>query len=179
MTEGEVVALIQRLNCDPNVHAILLQLPLDSDSPIDADRCTNTIDVNKVHLATLIGRNYDIQFIQDVDGLTDVNAGRLARGGLNHCMVPCTPLGCLELIKRTGVEMAGKQAVIIGRSKIVVCAFEACTIVTCCHATVVKSICYREHQCLIFFATTTPLLRFVTPRHRILLSRFLELTFLL
>ena len=59
---------------------------------------------------------------QDVDGLTDVNAGRLARGDVNHCMVPCTPLGCLELIKRTGVEMAGKQAVVIGRSKIVVCA---------------------------------------------------------
>lgn len=59
--------------------------------------------------------------IQDVDGLTDVNAGRLARGNLDNCMVPCTPLGCLELIKRTGVNMAGKRAVIIGRSKIVVC----------------------------------------------------------
>ena len=50
VTEGEVVALIQRLNGDPNVHAILLQLPLDSENPIDADRCTNTIDINKVQL---------------------------------------------------------------------------------------------------------------------------------
>ena len=58
--------------------------------------------------------------VQDVDGLTDVNAGRLARGNLDSCMVPCTPLGCLELIKRTGVNMAGKRAVVIGRSKIVV-----------------------------------------------------------
>lgn len=58
--------------------------------------------------------------IQDVDGLTDVNAGRLARGNLDHCMVPCTPLGCMELIKKTGVAMSGKQAVVIGRSKIVV-----------------------------------------------------------
>lgn len=58
--------------------------------------------------------------IQDVDGLTDVNAGRLARGNVDNCMVPCTPLGCLELIKRTGVNMAGKQVVVIGRSKIVV-----------------------------------------------------------
>lgn len=57
---------------------------------------------------------------QDVDGLTDVNAGRLARGGLDNCMVPCTPLGCIELIKKTGVDMTGKQAVVIGRSKIVV-----------------------------------------------------------
>lgn len=68
---------------------------------------------------------------QDVDGLTDINAGRLARGDLNHCMVPCTPLGCLELIKRTGVDMAGKQAVVIGRSKIVViCTY--CLINTLC-----------------------------------------------
>ena len=58
--------------------------------------------------------------IQDVDGLTDVNAGRLARGNVDDCMVPCTPLGCLELIKRTGVNMAGKRVVVIGRSKIVV-----------------------------------------------------------
>ena len=58
--------------------------------------------------------------IQDVDGLTDVNAGRLARGNFDNCMVPCTPLGCLELIKRTGVNVAGKRAVVIGRSKIVV-----------------------------------------------------------
>ena len=60
-------------------------------------------------------------FTQDVDGLTDVNAGRLARGDLDHCMVPCTPLGCLELIKKTGMDMTGKRAVVIGRSKIVVC----------------------------------------------------------
>ena len=58
--------------------------------------------------------------IQDVDGLTDVNAGRLARGNIDNCIVPCTPLGCLELIKRTGVSMTGKRVVVIGRSKIVV-----------------------------------------------------------
>ena len=60
-----------------------------------------------------------------MDGLTDVNAGRLARGDLDHCMVPCTPLGCLELIKKTGVGMTGKQAVVIGRSKIVVGALNS------------------------------------------------------
>ena len=48
VTECEVVALIQRLNSDPKVHAILLQLPLDSENPIDADKCTNTIAVDKV-----------------------------------------------------------------------------------------------------------------------------------
>ena len=48
VSEGEVVALIQRLNSDPMVHAILLQLPLDSENHIDADKCTNTIAVYKV-----------------------------------------------------------------------------------------------------------------------------------
>ena len=50
VTEGEVIAEITKLNCDPNVHAILLQLPLDSESPIDADKCTNAIDINKASL---------------------------------------------------------------------------------------------------------------------------------
>ena len=57
---------------------------------------------------------------QDVDGLTEVNAGRLSRGDLSRCVVPCTPLGCLELIKRTGEGVEGKRAVVMGRSKIVV-----------------------------------------------------------
>ena len=56
---------------------------------------------------------------QDVDGLTEKNAGRLARGNMD-CLVPCTPLGCYELIKRTGLELSGKTAVVLGRSKIVV-----------------------------------------------------------
>jgi len=55
-----------------------------------------------------------------VDGLTDVNAGRLSRGELTHSLVPCTPLGCVELIRATGTKIAGKNAVVIGRSKIVV-----------------------------------------------------------
>ena len=58
--------------------------------------------------------------LQDVDGLTETNAGRLARGELEGCTVPCTPLGCLELIQRCGVDVRGKEAVVLGRSKIVV-----------------------------------------------------------
>lgn len=54
-----------------------------------------------------------------MDGLTDVNAGRLSRGE-SGCIIACTPLGCVELIKSAGVEIAGKRAVVIGRSKIVV-----------------------------------------------------------
>lgn len=59
---------------------------------------------------------------KDVDGLTEVNAGKLSRGDLSHCVVPCTPLGCLELIKSTGESVEGKRAVVLGRSKIVVSA---------------------------------------------------------
>lgn len=70
---------------------------------LDAEKCTDAIDVDK-----------------DVDGLTVLNAGRLSRGDLSHCTVPCTPLGSLELIQRTGTVIAGKKAVVIGRSKIVV-----------------------------------------------------------
>ena len=55
-----------------------------------------------------------------MDGLTESNAGRLARGEMGSCVVPCTPLGCLELIKMSGVDIKGKEAVVLGRSKIVV-----------------------------------------------------------
>ena len=61
-----------------------------------------------------------IPISQDVDGLTETNAGRLARGEIDSCVVPCTPLGCLELIKKSGVDTRGQQAVVLGRSKIVV-----------------------------------------------------------
>ena len=60
--------------------------------------------------------------VQDVDGLTEVNAGRLARGDVESCVIPCTPLGCLELIRRCGHDIRGKEAVVLGRSKIVVCS---------------------------------------------------------
>ena len=62
-----------------------------------------------------------ISVCQDVDGLTEVNAGRLSRGEMESCVIPCTPLGCLELIRRCGGEIRGKEAVVLGRSKIVVC----------------------------------------------------------
>ncbi|KAL5484100.1 hypothetical protein EMCRGX_G020546 [Ephydatia muelleri] len=100
-TEDQLLATIGHLNEDPAVHSILLQLPLDSTQPIDVERCTNSIHFDK-----------------DVDGLTEKNAGRLARGNMD-CLVPCTPLGCYELIKRAGLELAGKSAVVLGRSKIV------------------------------------------------------------
>ncbi|BFZ07308.1 hypothetical protein BsWGS_10347 [Bradybaena similaris] len=101
-SQYEVLACIDRLNNDTTVHGIIVQLPLDSENPIDAHLVTNAILQSK-----------------DVDGLHSENAGRLSRGDLDTCILPCTPRGCMELIKRTGIDVKGKNAVVLGRSKIV------------------------------------------------------------
>jgi len=103
-SEYQLIGCIKSLNDDPTVHGILLQLPLDATTPINSDKCTNQIAPTK-----------------DVDGLSNENIGKLTSGDLHDCLVPCTPAGCLRLIQHTGVELAGKRAVVIGRSKIVVC----------------------------------------------------------
>ncbi|XP_067848210.1 C-1-tetrahydrofolate synthase, cytoplasmic isoform X2 [Heptranchias perlo] len=102
ITEDEVLSNITHINEDPTVHGLIVQLPLDSINPIDVEKVTNAVAPEK-----------------DVDGLTSINAGKLARGDLGDCFIPCTPNGCLELIKQTGTNIAGSRAVVIGRSKIV------------------------------------------------------------
>ncbi|XP_056022205.1 C-1-tetrahydrofolate synthase, cytoplasmic-like isoform X2 [Ostrea edulis] len=101
-SQTEVLETVEKLNNDPSVHGIIVQLPLDTVNDIDAHLVTNTIKPEK-----------------DVDGLHESNAGKLARGDLEGCIFPCTPRGCLELIKKSGVSVAGKTAVVLGRSKIV------------------------------------------------------------
>lgn len=101
-TESEVLKCITSLNEDTTVHGFIMQLPLDSENPINTEALINAIVPEK-----------------DVDGLTSISAGKLARGDLNDCFIPCTPKGCLELIKKTGVQIAGRHAVVVGRSKIV------------------------------------------------------------
>lgn len=103
-TETQLIQKIKDLNQDPNVHGIIVQLPLDSDNPINADFITNLIDPNK-----------------DVDGLSDINAGKLMHGQVDgkNSYIPCTPFGCLELIKQSGIQIAGSNAVVLGRSKII------------------------------------------------------------
>jgi methylenetetrahydrofolate dehydrogenase (NADP+)/methenyltetrahydrofolate cyclohydrolase len=96
--QAELLALVDRLNRDPAVNGILVQLPLPKQ--IDPQAILNAIDPDK-----------------DVDGFHVVNAGRLATGGKG--LVPCTPLGCLLLLKdRLGV-LTGKRAIVVGRSNIV------------------------------------------------------------
>ncbi|RWS26004.1 C-1-tetrahydrofolate synthase: cytoplasmic-like protein [Leptotrombidium deliense] len=104
ITENELINQIAALNNDNSVHGIIVQLPLDCDNNIDTDKITNLVSPDK-----------------DVDGLSDLNAGKLLHGqidGLN-CYLPCTPFGCLQLIKKAGVPIAGARAVVLGRSKIV------------------------------------------------------------
>lgn len=97
-SEADLLALVDRLNADPAVDGILVQLPLPPH--IDANKVITRIDPDK-----------------DVDGFHPVNAGRLAIGLAGF--VPCTPLGCLKLIKAERGEIAGLEAVVIGRSNIV------------------------------------------------------------
>ncbi|KAH8383845.1 hypothetical protein KR009_010861, partial [Drosophila setifemur] len=101
ITELELLNKINDLNDDPRVHGIIVQMPLDCDTSIDSHRITDAVSPEK-----------------DVDGLHTVNEGRLAIGDLGG-FLPCTPWGCLELIRRSGVEITGARAVVLGRSKIV------------------------------------------------------------
>ncbi|XP_023850428.1 C-1-tetrahydrofolate synthase, cytoplasmic [Salvelinus sp. IW2-2015] len=101
-TEDEVLHSIMEVNENSAIHGLIVQLPLDSIHKIDTEKVTNAVAPEK-----------------DVDGLTSINAGKLSRGDLGDCFIPCTPNGCMELIRQTGVSVAGKRAVVIGRSKIV------------------------------------------------------------
>uniref|UniRef100_A0A3Q2E442 C-1-tetrahydrofolate synthase, cytoplasmic n=1 Tax=Cyprinodon variegatus TaxID=28743 RepID=A0A3Q2E442_CYPVA len=92
----------KEVNENSSVHGLIVQLPLDSIHKINTEKVTNAVAPEK-----------------DVDGLTSINAGKLSRGDLGDCFIPCTPNGCMELIRQTGVSVAGKTAVVIGRSKIV------------------------------------------------------------
>ena len=95
---AELIALVEKLNAQPDVHGILVQLPLPAG--VDSAAVLAAIDPAK-----------------DVDGFHAVNAGRLALG--QDATVPCTPLGCLILIREATGELAGKRALVVGRSNIV------------------------------------------------------------
>jgi methylenetetrahydrofolate dehydrogenase (NADP+)/methenyltetrahydrofolate cyclohydrolase len=97
-SEADVLALVERLNADDSVDGILVQLPLPDH--VDAQKVLDLIEPAK-----------------DVDGFHVINAGRLATGG--DALVPCTPLGCLLMLKDQLGDLSGKTAVVVGRSNIV------------------------------------------------------------
>ena len=94
--EAEVVALVEKLNADPDVHGILVELPLPKH--IDKAKVMNAIDP-----------------VKDVDGVTAVNRGYLLGGQEDLALIPATPLSCIELIQRAGVELRGKRVTLVGR----------------------------------------------------------------
>ncbi len=97
-TTEELLALVEELNNDPDIHGILVQLPLPSH--IDGERVLLAIDPEK-----------------DVDAFHPMNVGRMVAG--TPALLPCTPHGIIELLKRSSIEISGRECVVIGRSNIV------------------------------------------------------------
>lgn len=117
-TQADVMGTVAALNDDDAVDGILVQLPLPKG--LDADLVVEAIDPAK-----------------DVDGLTPTNIARLSLG--REGLVPCTPAGCVEIMKRHGLELAGKDVVVIGRSMLVGKPFAQLALarnatVTICHS---------------------------------------------
>lgn len=117
-SEAELLALIDRLNSDPTIHGILVQLPLPKQ--INTDKVLEAISPAK-----------------DADGFHPYNVGRLVVG--KPTFQPCTPYGVMMLLKEAGVDLAGKEVVVVGRSNIVgkpvalMCLQQNAT-VTICHS---------------------------------------------
>lgn len=100
ITQEDLEKLIKELNADPKVNGILVQLPLPGH--LDEERVLQLISIEK-----------------DVDGFSPINLGRLAQKGREPLFVPCTPYGCIYLLKEAGVKISGANAVVLGRSNIV------------------------------------------------------------
>ena len=100
VSQAELEDLIRKLNADPRVSGILVQLPLSPH--LNEERVLQLISIEK-----------------DVDGFSPINIGRLAQKGREPLFVPCTPNGCIYLLDQTGIKIEGANAVVLGRSNIV------------------------------------------------------------
>jgi methylenetetrahydrofolate dehydrogenase (NADP+)/methenyltetrahydrofolate cyclohydrolase len=98
--QEQVEKLVKKLNADPKVSGILVQLPMPAQ--INEERVLQLINIEK-----------------DVDGFSPLNIGRLAQKGREPLFVPCTPFGCIYLLEQAGVKIEGANAVVLGRSNIV------------------------------------------------------------
>ncbi len=119
-SQQEVMDLVKRLNDDPAVNGILVQLPLPSG--LDEEKVLGAISIEK-----------------DVDGFHPINIGRLAQKGREPLFVPCTPAGCMVLIESVLPDLNGANAVVLGRSNIVgmpvaLLLVRANATVTICHS---------------------------------------------
>ncbi|MDY6866328.1 MAG: bifunctional methylenetetrahydrofolate dehydrogenase/methenyltetrahydrofolate cyclohydrolase FolD [Chloroflexota bacterium] len=118
--QEEVEALVRKLNADPAIHGILVQLPLPAG--LDEESVLNTIDIHK-----------------DVDGFHPINIGRLAQKGREPLFIPATPSGIMHLLEHSGANLDGANAVVLGRSNIVgmpisLLLVKANSTVTICHS---------------------------------------------
>ena len=100
VSEADLISKVHELNTMPDVHGILVQLPLPKH--INEEKVLSEISLEK-----------------DVDGFHPLNIGKLAMKGREPLFHPCTPKGCLELLSRNGISVKGKRAVVVGRSNIV------------------------------------------------------------
>jgi methylenetetrahydrofolate dehydrogenase (NADP+) / methenyltetrahydrofolate cyclohydrolase len=98
--QEQVEKLVKKLNADPKVSGILVQLPMPTQ--INEERVLQLINIEK-----------------DVDGFSPLNIGRLAQKGREPLFVPCTPFGCIYLLEQAGIKIEGANAVVLGRSNIV------------------------------------------------------------
>ncbi|MDX1663149.1 MAG: bifunctional methylenetetrahydrofolate dehydrogenase/methenyltetrahydrofolate cyclohydrolase FolD [Candidatus Promineifilaceae bacterium] len=119
-TQAEVEAVVSRLNADPEVNGILVQLPLPDH--LDEEAVLNSISLEK-----------------DVDGFHPINIGRLAMKGREPLFIPCTPYGIMVLLEAAGASLSGANAVVVGRSNIVglpvaMLLQQANATVTICHS---------------------------------------------
>ncbi len=99
-SQDELLETVKKLDADPRVHGILVQLPLPKH--INEEVILNAVDIDK-----------------DVDGFHPVNVGKLGMKGREPLFAPCTPSGVIELLERTGAKISGSRAVVLGRSNIV------------------------------------------------------------
>ena len=143
-TQETLEAAIREANADPSVNGILVQLPLPRH--LDGDRAFSLILPEK-----------------DVDGFHDINAGRLSRG--LDCVVACTPKGALHMLKRAGIPISGKEAVVVGRSNIVgkpmaLLLLQENATVTICHSRTADLAAHTRRADILVAAIGKP--RFIT-----------------
>ncbi|MBA4600910.1 bifunctional methylenetetrahydrofolate dehydrogenase/methenyltetrahydrofolate cyclohydrolase FolD [Thermoactinomyces mirandus] len=147
ITQEDLLSKVRELNEDPNIHGILVQLPLPDH--INPDKVIEVISPSK-----------------DVDGFTPINMGKLVIG--QRGLLPCTPYGIMQMLDRTGISLEGKHAVVVGRSNIVgkpmaILLQQANATVTLCHSRTVDLPHYTRQADLIIAAVGK--LNLITKEH--------------